>query len=68
MLRAKTYLMSLGFLSQHLQRSPASIEAALDALGIAPEVNQNGIGYYSEDAFCQLADKYEWHPEVRGNG
>ena len=67
MLRAKTHLMSLGFLSQQLQRSPSAIEDTLDALDIAPALKQDGIAYFDEAAYCALADHYEKHAEVRGN-
>ena len=67
MLFSKTHLMSLGFLSQQLQRSPSAIEDTLDALDIAPALKQDGIGYYDVDAYCRLADKYEQQPEIHGN-
>jgi hypothetical protein len=59
MLRAKTHLHSLGFLSQQMQKSPQTLEKVLDKLGIAPEVKQNSIGYYDEVAYAALSDYFE---------
>lgn len=65
MLVPKHHWLTLGFLSQQLQRSPKTIEAMLDEKGIAPEVKLNGIGYYDEAAYAVLADAFD--AETRGN-
>jgi len=42
-------LYTLGYLTQRLQRHPASIEATIQGLGIEPELELNGLPYYKAE-------------------
>jgi hypothetical protein len=58
----KAFLMSLGYLSQLLQKSPAAIERILDEAGIAPAVSINGVRHYDEAAYLAVSDDLERQP------
>ena len=47
-------LFTLGRLSERLQQPPGTIEHAIRALAIEPELRMNGVPYFSTDAEIRI--------------
>ena len=58
-MRAKTYLLSVGYLAQMFQKPPTTIAAILDEAGIAPELSINGVNHFGEAGYNALAERFE---------
>jgi hypothetical protein len=50
-------LHTLGYLAATLQRSPDSIEAALTAAGVAPDIRINGVAHFDAETAYRVLTK-----------
>jgi hypothetical protein len=47
---------SIGYMTQRLQKPPASIEGAISELKLAPTLELNGVPYFGPEAETAIAD------------
>jgi hypothetical protein len=50
--------VTVGKMSERLQRSPAEIEQAIEALGISPVLELNGLRYYDVGDETAIARRF----------